>query len=43
MTQNFLGGSFNQFLMLKNDLENQNPIIFAKVVHNFGKFDDDII
>ena len=29
--------------MLKNDFENQNFEIFAKVVHNFGKSDDDII
>ena len=29
--------------MLKNDFENQNFEIFAKVVHNFGKFDDDMI
>ena len=34
---------FNQFLMLKNDFENQNFEIFAKVVYNFGKSDDDII
>ena len=29
--------------MLKNDFENQNFEIFAKLVHNFGKSDDDII
>ena len=29
--------------MLKNDFENQNVDIFDKVVHNFGKSDDDII
>ena len=29
--------------MLKNDFENQNFEIFDKVVHNFGKSDDDII
>ena len=28
--------------MLKNDFENQNFEIFAEVVHNFGKSDDDI-
>ena len=32
---------FDQFLMLKN--ENQNFVIFAKVVHNFGESDDDIM
>ena len=34
---------FGQFLMLKNDFENQNFDVFKKVVHNFGKSDDDII
>ena len=29
--------------MLKNDFENQNFDIFDKVVHTFGKSDDDII
>ena len=29
--------------MLKNDFENKNFEIFAKVVHNFGKSEDDII
>jgi hypothetical protein len=29
--------------MLKNDFENQNFEIFAKVVHTFGKSDNDII
>ena len=29
--------------MLKNDFENQNFVIFAKVVHNFGKSNDEII
>jgi hypothetical protein len=33
---------FDQFSTLKNDLENQNFEMF-KVVHNFGKFDGDII
>ena len=32
---------FDQFLMLKN--ENQNFVIFAKVAHNFGESDDDIM
>ena len=32
----------NQFLMLKNYFETQNFEIFAKVVHNFVKSDDDI-
>ena len=27
----------------ENNFKNQNFEIFAKVVHNFGKFDDDII
>ena len=34
---------FDQFLMLKNDFENQNFVIFDKVVHNFGKTGDEII
>ena len=34
---------FDQFLMRKNDFENQYFEIFANVVHNFGKSDDDII
>ena len=29
-------------LMLKNDLESQNFAIFDKVVHNFGKSDEDM-
>jgi hypothetical protein len=33
----------DQFLMLKNYFENQNFVIFAKVVHNFGKSDTGII
>ena len=42
-SQNFFFERFDQFLMLKNDFENQNFVIFANVVHNFGKSDDDII
>ena len=34
---------FDQFLMLKNEIENQNFEFFAKVVHDFGKPVDDII
>ena len=34
---------FNQSLMLKKNFENQNFEIFAKVVHNFGKSDNDTI
>ena len=33
---------FDQFSTLKNDFEYQNFEIF-EVVHNFGKFDGDII
>ena len=29
--------------MPKNDFENRNFEIFVKVVHNFGKSEDDII
>ena len=29
--------------MLKNDFENQNFEIFAKVVHNVGKSEDEIV
>ena len=32
-----------RFLMRKNDFENQNFVIFAKVVHYFGKSDNDVI
>ena len=31
------------FLMLKNDFVSQNFAMFEKVVHNFGRFDDDMI
>ena len=34
---------FNQFLTQKNDFENTNFEMFEEVVHNFGKFDDDMI
>ena len=34
---------FDWFLMLKYDFNYQNFDIFAKVVHNFGESDDDII
>ena len=32
---------FDEFSTLKNDFENQNFEIFDKVIHNFGKCDDD--
>ena len=34
---------FNQFSTLKNDFESQDIEMFEEVVHNFGKFDDDMI
>ena len=30
-------------LMLKKDFESQNFAIFEKIVHNFGRYDDDIV
>jgi hypothetical protein len=36
----FFGGRFDQFSTLKND---QNFEMFKEVVHDFGKFDVDII
>ena len=33
----------NQFLTQKNDFETMNFDMFERVVHNFGKSDDDII
>ena len=29
--------------MLKNDFESQNFAIFEDIVHNFGRYDDDMI
>ena len=37
----FLGERFDPFSTLKNNLENQNFETFKKVVHNFGKSEDD--
>ena len=34
---------FDQFLTQKNDFESTNFAMFEKVVHNFGKSDDDMI
>ena len=34
---------FNQFSTLKNYFENQNFEMLEEVVHNFGKYEDDII
>ena len=34
---------FHQFLMVKNDSENQNRAIFKEVVDNFGRSDDELI
>ena len=42
-SQNFFFKRFDQFSTLKNDFESHNFEIFDKVVHNFGKCDDDII
>ena len=33
---------FDQFQKLKNDFKSQNFAIFDKVVHNFGKSDEDM-
>ena len=34
---------FDQFLMQKKDFQSQNFVIFDKVVHKFGKSDEDMI
>ena len=41
--QTFFFGKIRSIFDAENDFENQNFEIFAKVVHNFGKSDDDII
>ena len=44
MTKNKIQNrSLNQFSTLKSDFENQNFEMFEEIVHNFGKYDGDII
>ena len=40
---NFFSKRFDQFLIQKNYFESTNFEMFEKVVHNFGKSDDDMI
>ena len=41
--KNFFLEIFNKFSTHKNDFENQNFEMFEEVIHNFCKFDSDII
>ena len=34
---------FDKFLTQKNDFESTNFEMFKEIVHNLGKFDDDMI